>query len=364
VKYNIGIIGGGQLGMMMVEEAHKMGYSACVLDPNPNCPASFVADKTIVGAYSDLEKLKELGDISSCLSYEFENVPGEILNELNNKYNIPQGITPLLDSQDRLREKMNANKHGLPTAKYYDCSSMLDLRNAVKKLGYPCIYKTRREGYDGHGQVVLKSDLDIDKVKPYLDSSLGIVEEKINFDLECSVILIRSKDKIIHFPIGQNIHKDGILDICSIPLSIDKELEKRMIKASEDFMISANYYGILAIEYFIKGNEFYFNEMAPRPHNSGHYTIEGCQTNQFKELDKFLLNLPLEEPKLETETIMKNILGRDLANLEKLKQIPNANVHMYNKKEVRELRKLGHITYTNMSLEEFNNYLKKLNIEE
>lgn len=364
MSYNIGIIGGGQLGMMMIEQAHELGYTCAVLDPSPDCPCSKVADKFIVGAYNDLSSLKKLGDISDVLSYEFENVPGEILEELDNKYSIPQGIQPLLDSQDRLREKINANKHGLPTCKFQDCSSMLDLKNAISKFGYPCIYKTRREGYDGHGQVVLNSVADLDKVKPYLDLNLGIVEEKINFDYECSVIMIRSKDKIIHFPIGQNIHKDGILDLSIVPAKMDKELEKEMIKKSEEFMISANYYGIITIEYFIKGNKFFFNEMAPRPHNSGHYTIEGCQTNQFRELDKFLLNLPLEEPKLKSETLMKNILGRDMKNLDKLMQIPNGYLHLYHKTVEKELRKLAHITYINTTLEEFNNYKKKLKIEE
>ena len=363
MKYDIGIIGGGQLGQMMAIEAKKMGKTVAALDPNPKCPASLVCDKIIVGSYSDLDKLKELGDITNVLSYEFENVPGETLIHLDKTYNIPQGINILLDSQDRLSEKMNAQRHGLKTARFKDCSSLIDLKNAIKEFGYPCIYKTRREGYDGHGQVVLRSENDIELVKPYLDSVLGIVEEFIDFDYEVSIIMIRNEDKIIHFPISRNIHKDGILNICYVSES-EQEKYKDLISASYNFMRSANYMGILTIEYFIKDNEFYFNEMAPRPHNSGHYTIEGCNTNQFRELDKFLLNLDLETPKIKKYTIMKNILGRDLCNLEKLKLIPNASVHMYGKDEVRMLRKLGHITYVGLNLHEFINYLKKLNIEE
>lgn len=365
MHYNIGIIGGGQLGAMMTTEAHKLGYTVAVLDPNPKCSASYVCDKLITGSFTDLNKLTELGNITDCLAYEFENVKGEILKELDNKFNIPQGINILLDSQDRLKEKMNANKYGLPTVKFCDCSSLLDLKNAITNIGYPCIYKTRREGYDGHGQVVLYSACDIEKVKPYLENNLGIIESKIDFDFECSVIVIRSKDKTITFPIGLNIHKDGILDITATPNPyLSKDLEYKIKDASINFMKNANYYGILTIEYFVKGDKFYFNEMAPRPHNSGHYTIEGCTTNQFKELDKFLLNLPLEEPKLISATCMKNILGRDLINLEKLKKIKNCNYHDYHKDSIKELRKLGHITYTNTTLDLFKEELKKQNIEE
>ena len=358
MNYNIGIIGGGQLGAMMAIEAHKMGYTVAVLDPNETCSASFVADKVIVGAYDDLDKLNELGSITDVLSYEFENVPGETLKLLNNKYKIPQGINTLLDSQDRLIEKDNANKHGLKTCKYFKCDTLTDLESAINVLGYPCIYKTRREGYDGHGQVVIKSASDIEKVKPYLDKTSGIVEEMINFDYETSLILVRGKDKTIHFPMGLNIHKDSILDLTIVPLNIDKSLETKIINDSIKFMESANYYGILTIEFFIKDNDYYFNEMAPRPHNSGHWTIEGCSTNQFRELDRFVLGLELEEPKLIHKTIMKNILGRDLVNLEKLKNIKNSYYHDYKKSVVRPLRKMGHITYIDLSLEEYKNYLK------
>ncbi len=358
MKYNIGIIGGGQLGAMMAIEAHKMGYTVAVLDPTPNCPASFVADKVITGDFNDLDKLNELGSITEVLSYEFENVRGEALEHLNNKYKIPQGINTLLDSQDRLVEKNNANKYGLKTCKYLKCDNLEDLKEAINKLGYPLIYKTRREGYDGHGQAVLRSENDIEKVKPYLDHTQGICEEMIDFDFETSLILVRDKNKTIHFPMGLNIHKDSILDLTVVPSNIKSELEDKIIKESISFMEKAGYFGILTIEFFIKGDTYYFNEMAPRPHNSGHYTIEGCSTNQFKELDKFVLGLELEEPKLLHKTIMKNILGRDMPNLEKLKTIPNAYYHDYKKADVRPLRKMGHITFCDITLEEYKNYLK------
>jgi len=365
VSFDIGIIGGGQLGRMMAEEAYKRGWSTIALDPAADCPCSYVSKEIIVGEYSDLDKLIELGKKSKVLSYEFENVPGVTLEKLHSQFVIPQGILPLLDSQDRLREKDNANKHGLRSVRYANCPDLETLEKILKEIPLPVIYKTRREGYDGHGQVSIKSREDIKKVLPYFDKHIdGIIEERCNFDYECSLILVRDKEKTITFPIARNIHKDGILDISYVPGDIKESLQERIKKASISFMEQCGYYGILAIEFFVKGNDFYFNEMAPRPHNSGHYTIEGCNTNQFLELDKFLMGEELEEPKLIGPTLMKNILGRDLVNLEKLKRIPNAHFHWYQKNGIRELRKLGHITYTDMTLEKFKEYEKRLGIKE
>lgn len=360
-RFDIGIIGGGQLGMMMASEAKAMNKTTIVLDPNKDCSCKTVADKIIVGKYDDIEKLCELGNASSVLSYEFENVPSSALELLNGKYNIPQGIRPLYDSQDRLIEKDNANKGGLETVRYHKCDNATDIQDFLKETSFPIIYKTRREGYDGHGQYILRDESNIDKLIPKLEKDNGILEEMCHFDYECSLIMIRSKDQFIHFPISRNVHKDGILDLSIVDNSVPAE---NIVKASEEFMKKNSYCGILTIEFFVKGDQFYFNEMAPRPHNSGHYTLEGCNTNQFKELDHFLLGERLETPYLKSPTIMKNILGRDMKNLEKYMKIRNANLHMYYKKEERELRKLGHITFTDMTLDEFNEAKKELNIED
>lgn len=361
MKFDIGIIGGGQLGMMMSSEAKKLNKTTIVLDPNPNCSCLYESDKVIVGEYSDIDMLCELGDNSTLLSYEFENVNSDALKLLHGKYSIPQGIQPLFDSQDRLIEKDNANKNGLTTVKYQKCDGIEDIYSFKEKVNYPFIYKTRREGYDGHGQFVIRNENDIDKIKNELGKDKGILEEMCNFDYECSISMIRSKNQFIHFPISRNIHKDGILDLSIVDNSIQNQL---LIKKSQEFMERCSYYGILTIEYFIKDDKFYFNEMAPRPHNSFHYTIEGCNTNQFLELDKFLLNMKLTEPKLLSPTIMKNILGRDMKNIDKYLAIRDSHLHMYHKKEEREKRKLGHITYTNMTIDEFNTYKKELNIED
>lgn len=357
----IGIIGGGQLGMMLAEAAKKLGAECVCLDPNPKCPASYVCKNVVVSEYDSIEGLKKLGEKSDVLTYEFENVPALQLEFIEKTFNIPQGIRPLFDSQNRIREKENAKSLGLNTPKFKRILSRLDLESGVKEIGYPCVYKTTTLGYDGHGQVVLKSDDDLDKVNPYLEGE-GILEEFIKYDFETSCIAIRSNDKTITFPMGINKHKNGILDLCFIDK--EKPIFSKIRKATEEFMNKANYYGILTIEYFVKGDEFYFNEMAPRPHNSGHYTIEGCNVSQYSELAKFLLDIPLEEPKLLYPTVMKNILGFDYEAMKKLKDNLEIHIHDYHKEECRPKRKMAHITFTNLCMNEYEMKYKKLFSEE
>lgn len=407
----IGIIGGGQLGLMIAEEAHRQGALVYALDPAPDAPAFAECDGHIVAAYDDLGALEQLGDMTDVLTYEFENVPGDILRHLEGKYNIPQGIAPLFDSQDRLREKNNAKRHGLPVPDYVPlpaCSSDEDcaevpceltdgqrreeLSEAVKKVGMPCVLKTRRLGYDGHGQAVIREEKDIEKAAELLHVPC-ILEAFVPFDYECSVIMVRDGQKTIHFPIGRNIHKGGILDLCIVPAGTlyvagnqsnpeRTPLCGRIVDACKKFMEGCDYRGILAIELFIKGNDFVFNEMAPRPHNSGHYTIEGCTSSQYAELCHFLLGKTLEQPELVAPTVMKNILGQDLEAAWKIidtahaehwqnpAAVPVSNtakggkaycgeagkgvfVHIYGKTESRPKRKMAHITYVPMTQELF-----------
>lgn len=415
----IGIIGGGQLGLMIAEAAHRQGASVYALDPDSDAPAFAECDGHIIAEYDDLAALEKLGDMTDVLTYEFENVPGDILRHLEGKYNIPQGIAPLFDSQDRLREKNNAKRHGLPVPEYIplpactaseDCAEVPDgsgegqcgcerpmtdadryaeLRDAVRIIGMPCVLKTRRLGYDGHGQTVIREDKDIEKAAELLHVPC-ILEAFVLFDYECSVIMVRDGKNTIHFPIGRNVHKGGILDLCVVPAEtlytgekpMPTELCSRIVNACEHFMEGCDYKGILAIELFIKGNDFVFNEMAPRPHNSGHYTIEGCTSSQYDELCNFLLGKTLTQPRLLCPTIMKNILGQNLEATWKIidrayaEQWTNPSagavsntakrnnaycgeagkgvfVHIYGKTVSRPKRKMAHITYVPMTLTKF-----------
>ena len=346
----IGIIGGGQLGLMIAEQAHVLGVRAVALDPAPDAPAFRVCDDHIVAAYDDAAALERLCRQSDAVTYEFENVPGDILIPLCGKYNIPQGYKPLYDSQDRLREKTNARDHGLRTPGFAAVDDEASLRAAVRELGLPAVLKTRTLGYDGHGQLVLRSEADIERALPLL-SVPCILEEFIPFDSEASIVMVADKEHVVSFPVGRNIHRDGILDLSIVPAAADAEVLARMKAQSKHFMRSCGYEGILAIEYFIRGGEIYFNEMAPRPHNSGHYTIEGCTTNQFRELVRYLVGEPLQEPRLVAPTVMKNILGQDLeaARAVEREGRPDVYVHIYGKTESRPKRKMGHITFVGLT---------------
>lgn len=350
----VGIIGGGQLGLMIAEQARELGVRTVSLDPAPDAPAFRVCDDHIVAAYDDAAALEELCRRSDVVTYEFENVPGEILIPLCEKYNIPQGYKPLYDSQDRLREKTNARDHGLRTPGFAAVDDEASLRAAVKELGLPAVLKTRTLGYDGHGQLVLKTEADIERALPLLAVPC-ILEEFVRFDSEASVVMVADEEQVVSFPVGRNIHRDGILDLCIVPAEADPQVLERMKCASERFMRDCGYRGILAIEYFIKGDEFYFNEMAPRPHNSGHYTIEGSTTNQFRELVRYLVGERLQEPELIAPTVMKNILGQDLEAAEKVaaENLPDVYVHLYGKTESRPKRKMGHITFVGMTAGEY-----------
>ena len=350
----IGIIGGGQLGLMIVEQAHLLGARTICLDPAPDAPAFKVSDDHIVASFDDSAALEMLCRRSDVVTYEFENVPGDLLIALEKRYNIKQGFRPLFDSQDRLREKENARAGGLHTPRYVAVDDMDSLRTGVADLGYPCVYKTRTLGYDGHGQVLLHGDIDLGKVKPYLGQP-GILEKFVCFDYEASAVVVSDGDRTIVFPIGRNIHRDGILDLCIVPAAMSPTVQEQIVEGSKTFMDRCGYRGILAIEYFVRGEEVLFNEMAPRPHNSGHYTIEGCTTNQFRELCRYLLAEPLEEPRLLAPTVMKNILGEDLEAAERLavEGHPNVYVHIYGKSECRPKRKMGHVTFVGITEEEY-----------
>ena len=350
----VGIIGGGQLGLMIAEQARELGVRTISLDPAPDAPAFRVCDDHIVAAYDDAAALEELCCRSDAVTYEFENVPGEILIPLCEKYNIPQGYKPLYDSQDRLREKTNARDHGLRTPGFAAVDDEASLRAAVKELGLPAVLKPRTLGYDGHGQLVLKTEADIERALPLLAVPC-ILEEFVRFDFEASIVMVADAERVVSFPVGRNIHRDGILDLCIVPAETDPQVLERMKAESERFMRDCGYRGILAIEYFIRGGEIYFNEMAPRPHNSGHYTIEGSTTNQFRELVRYLVGEPLQEPRLVAPTAMKNILGQDLEAAEKVaaENLPGVYVHLYGKTECRPKRKMGHITFVGMTAGEY-----------
>ncbi len=350
----IGIIGAGQLGMMIAQAAKELGAYTIAYDPSPASPAFAVTDESVVGRFDDQEALEALCKLCDVVTYEFENIPAEVLIPLCERYNIKQGCRQLLDSQDRLREKNQAKAHGLLTPDFAAVETRAELEAAVAQLGMPCVLKTRTLGYDGHGQVIIRCAEDIAKGCELLAVPC-ILEAFVDFDFEISTIIVRDQSESVIFPMGRNVHRQGILDLSIVPAEISQALKCKIEEQSRRFMEECDYRGILTIEYFVRGEEVIFNEMAPRPHNSGHYTIEGATSSQYSSLVRYLLDLPLEQPQEVAPTIMKNILGEDLEAAEEIaKDAPEGcYVHLYGKTESRPKRKMGHITFVGMTIDEF-----------
>ncbi len=357
----IGVVGGGQLGLMIAEAANKMGHSCVALDPAADAPAFAVCEQSIVAAYDDVEALRRLCEMSDVVTYEFENIPAEVLEPLCKEFNIKQGCAPLLDSQDRLREKDNARANGLTPPKYAAVDDMESLKAAIEVIGLPSVLKSRRMGYDGRGQAVLRTAEDVAAAADLLRVPC-VLEEFITFDYEVSSVVVRSEEGVTIFPVGQNVHRRGVLDLSIVPAPrLSAEMRERIEKLSVAFMEGCGYYGILAIEYFVRGEEVLFNEMAPRPHNSGHYTIEGCGESQFSELVRFLVGEPLKGAELVADSVvMKNILGEDYAVSQRIEEEcergehEGTHVHIYGKTECKAGRKMAHITYVGMDEAGFN----------
>lgn len=346
----IGIIGGGQLAWMLAIEAKKLGYKTICLDPNPKASASYVVDEMIVAPYENLKAVELLCQKSDVVTYEFENVDACVIKNLQEEYNIVQGYLPLYISQNRLREKQAAEQSGLKVPKYLKIMNQTELIAGINKIGYPAILKTSSGGYDGKNQYWLKSHQEL----PIIQPDEYILEQVIDFDFEVSIIAFRNiKNEFTHLPIARNVHQNGILYYTTVPADISTDLERQIIDLAKQFMVYHQFIGIITLELFIKGNEIYFNEMAPRPHNSGHYSLDVCDQNQYTLLLAAILNQPLGEVVLKTKALMLNILGQDVKRLKKLCDTTFPFKHYdYLKDVMRNNRKVGHITYLNATKEQ------------
>jgi 5-(carboxyamino)imidazole ribonucleotide synthase len=343
----IGIIGGGQLGRMMALSARAMGYRIAVLDPVEDSPCGQVADYKVIGDYDDLEAIRELAEISDVITYEFENIDAAALEWLCNQAYVPQGKSLLEITQDRVKEKAAIANAGVQVAPYAVINSVNDLHEHCERLGYPAVLKTARGGYDGKGQIVLKSHQDIEKAVVLLDNGQCILEKWISFTKEISVIITRnSNGETAVFPVGENIHRDNILHQTIAPARISNYAEEKAIQSAIQLANEFELVGTLAVEMFLTaGDIIYINELAPRPHNSGHYTIEACETSQFEQHIRAVCNLPLGKTELLKPAVMVNILGEHVQNvLEKVTNVTDWKVHLYGKKEAKFKRKMGHVT--------------------
>lgn len=350
----IGIIGGGQLGRMMALAAKAMGYRIAVLDPEPDSPCGQVSDKKIIGAYNDLEAIKKLAAVSDVITYEFENIDSEALSWLCENTYVPQGTELLEISQDRIKEKSAIQKAGVEVAPYAIIHSKQDIYDNINNLGFPAVLKTSRGGYDGKGQFVIRSIDDIENAAELINRDPCVLEKWVPFSKEISVVLTRNvSGEITDFPAAENIHVNNILHKTIVPARISEGARDKAIRYARQIADKFQLVGTLAVEMFLtEDDEIYINELAPRPHNSGHYTIEACETSQFEQHVRAVCNLPLASTELLKPAVMVNILGEHQKPiLEKMNEIKDWKIHFYGKRDPKAKRKMGHITILRDSVE-------------
>lgn len=339
----IGIIGGGQLGQMMAISAIYMGHKAVTLDPSADCPASRVSD-VIVAAYDDVKALRELAERCDILTYEFENVDADALDAVVTQERLPQGTDLLRISQNRITEKDFLTQNaGVKVAPYKVVKNASDLEGLDFSKKY--VLKTATGGYDGHGQVIIKSESDLAVACELVDSDDCVLEEFVTFDLELSVIVSGNGKDFTIFPVQENIHRNNILSKTIVPARISDELAEKAkgvaLKIAQQLKLS----GTLCVELFATADDIIVNEIAPRPHNSGHYSIEACDFSQFDTHILGILGQPLPPITLHAPAVMLNVLGQHMETAQAyVQENPSAHLHLYGKLEAKHNRKMGHVT--------------------
>lgn len=354
-RQTIGIIGGGQLGRMMALAAKKQGFRIAVLDPVDDSPCGQVADYKIVGEYSDFEAIKKLANISDVITYEFENIDAECLDWLCQNAYVPQGKVLLEKTQNRISEKRAIEDAGVQVAPYAVIKTVDDIYSHIEKLGFPAVLKTAMGGYDGKGQLVMKEKADIKEAEDLIAHGLCVLEQWIPFEKEISVIIVRSvRGETAVFPVGENIHQDNILHETIVPARISEAAKNKAIRMAEILAEKLELVGTLAVEMFLTASgDIFINELAPRPHNSGHYSIEACETSQFEQHVRAVCNWPLGSTELLKPAVMVNILGEHQERLlDKIPDLPDWKIHLYGKQVAKVKRKMGHVTILRKTVED------------
>ncbi|MEA2072156.1 MAG: 5-(carboxyamino)imidazole ribonucleotide synthase [Campylobacterota bacterium] len=351
----LGIIGGGQLGKIMSQKAKKMGFHVTILDPTYNCPAAQVSDKHIMGGFHDKQKLEQLVQESDVTTFELEHVDTSILKELyDNGHNIHPSPYVIELIQNKYEQKKLLDENGIPVPAYKNVSSDEDLAS----FGFPVVQKAKLEGYDGQGVQMLKSAEDISKAI----KAESFIEELVDIDKELAIIVARNMEgEIKCYPVVEMLFDDrtNICDIVMAPAGITQEVEKEALDISIKSIEVLDGVGIFGVELFLtKDGKILVNEIAPRPHNSGHYTVEGCATSQFEQIIRAVTNLPLGSTKLISPAVMVNLLGEEgyagepfIDGIHDALEIPELSFHFYGKTYTKPFRKMGHITVLDDDIE-------------
>ncbi|MFC6206034.1 5-(carboxyamino)imidazole ribonucleotide synthase [Levilactobacillus tongjiangensis] len=342
----IGIVGGGQLGQMLALQAKAMGYHVGVLDPTPAAPAGQVADFQIVAEYQNDEALMELAQRSDVLTYEFENVDEHALQAAQAHTQLPQGTALLHITGNRLREKQFLREHGVPVTPFAAVANGAELTIALQKIGTPAILKTAAGGYDGHGQVNLDSVVVPVEVSELLQVPC-ILEARQAFKLEVAMMVARQANgRVVTFPLVENRHHRHILHTTIAPAAVSATVHRQAQQIATTIAQALTLRGVLGIEFFVlEDGSLLVNELAPRPHNSGHYSIEACNVSQFEAHIRSICGLPIPDITLVQPAVMRNLLGADLTTARQaLLTEPTWHFHDYGKAEIKPQRKMGHVT--------------------
>lgn len=353
----LGILGGGQLGRIFAVAARTMGYQVTVLDPDPDSPAAHFADAHIVAGFSDERALEQLGKTCAAISTEFENVPADTLRFLVQFCTVRPAAESVAVAQDRITEKSCLAANGFPCARFAVIRSRQEIVQAMQQIGAPALLKVSQFGYDGKGQVRVNNAEEALAAFEEMGAAPCVLEELLPLEREISVVLARGADgQIVAYPVAENQHRDGILDVSIIPARISDGLALKATQSAAALAEQLDYCGVMAVEFFVlQGERLLINEMAPRPHNSGHYTLDACVTDQFEQQVRALCGLPLGDTRLLTPAVMVNLLGdlwsKGTPQWDHLLIHPQTKLHLYGKREARPGRKMGHYTCVDASVE-------------
>ena len=344
----LGVLGGGQLGRMFTLAAISMGYRVVVLDPDPHSPAGHIADQHIQASYQDHAALQMLGDECMAVTTEFENVPADSMEFLERLCQVRPNAAAVRIAQDRIREKSWLQEIGLPTAPFAAIYEANDLDDAVAELASPQLLKTASLGYDGKGQIKVTNRDEAYAAFSTLGDTPCVLEEMVELKREISVILARgSSGHTEVYPVGENRHREGILDTTIVPAAITEDMRTEATGMATRLADAMNYCGVLAVEFFCTpDDELLINEIATRPHNSGHYTVDACATSQFEQQVRVMCGLPPGDVSLHSPVVMTNLLG-DIWSTgepawESILGHSSTHLHLYGKREARTGRKMGH----------------------
>ncbi|WP_319545067.1 5-(carboxyamino)imidazole ribonucleotide synthase [Ruegeria conchae] len=339
----IGILGGGQLGRMLSVAAARLGFKTHIFEPGTNPPAGQVADCVTTAAYDDENALKAFAESVDVITYEFENIPTQALDLLEAHRPIRPGREALRVSQDRLTEKTFLRGLGLKTAPFVDITDLNSLQAAIDEIGTPAILKTRRFGYDGKGQARLRAPDDAEAALGDMAGAPSILEGLVEFSHEVSVIAARGLDgQVACFDPGENVHRDGILHTTTIPARLSPAQRTDAVLLAANILNALDYVGVMGVELFVTPEGLIVNEIAPRVHNSGHWTQNGCAVDQFEQHIRAVTGWPLGDGQRHSDVVMENLIGHDMDRVPELAREREIALHLYGKTEVKVGRKMGH----------------------